>query len=119
MIRLNYELYIAPGGINGTGVYGQSDWDGNWDGLVGELVNRKADMAIGAISVMAERERVIDFTMPFYDSVGIKIIVKRVKAPTSLFKFLLVMEDKVWASLLGAYFITVLLIWSFDRCDTK
>ena len=25
------------------------DEDGNWDGLVGELVNRRADIAVGAI----------------------------------------------------------------------
>ena len=68
------------------------DEDGNWDGLVGELVNRRADIAVGAIrwvrdmsylvrvqwvlrSVMAEREAVIDFTVPYYDLVGTFITI--------------------------------------------
>ena len=95
--------------------YGQPDEDGNWNGLVGELVNRRADMGIGAISVMAERENVIDFTVPYYDLVGMTILMKKVKVPTSLFKFLSVLEDSVWGCILGAYFVTSVLLWIFDR----
>ena len=90
-------------------------FEGNWDGLVGELVNRRADMGIGAISVMAERENVIDYTVPYYDLVGITIMMKKVKVPTSLFKFLTVLEDSVWGCILGAYFVTSVLLWIFDR----
>ena len=32
-----------------TMLYCTQDEDGNWDGLVGELVNRRADIAVGAI----------------------------------------------------------------------
>ena len=103
-------MYIAP-----DGTYGQPDEAGNWNGLVGELVNRRADMGIGAISVMAERENVIDYTVPYYDLVGITILMKKVKVPTSLFKFLSVLEDSVWGCILGAYFITSVLLWAFDR----
>ena len=34
---------------------------------------------MGAISVMAERESVIDFTVPYYDLVGISILMKKAK----------------------------------------
>ena len=72
-------------------------------------------MGIGAISVMAERENVVDFTVPFYDLVGITILMKKVKAPTSPFKFLEVLEAKVWVCIFGAYFVTSVLLWFFDR----
>ena len=72
--------------------YGNQDEHGNWDGLIGELVNRwtanispcnkyfvlcfrRADFGMGAISVMAERESVIDFTVPYYDLVSAAIII--------------------------------------------
>ena len=73
--------------------YGNQDEHGNWDGLIGELVNRwtanifhrvinifvlcfrRADFGMGAISVMAERESVIDFTVPYYDLVGVVITI--------------------------------------------
>ena len=113
------------------GEYGEADEDGNWNGLIGELVNRRADIGIGGISVMAERENVIDFTVPFYDVVGITILMKKSKvsgslvykciiswlsqSPTNLFKFLTVLDNTVWGVILGAYFVTSILLWIFDR----
>ena len=70
---------------------------------------------MGALSVMAERETVIDFTVPYYDLVGITIMMKRQKVETSLFRFLTVLEDSVWACILAAYFFTSLLMWIFDK----
>ena len=55
---------------------------------------------------MAERETVIDFTVPYYDLVGITIMMKKPKVPTSLFKFLTVLENSVWGCILAAYFFT-------------
>lgn len=57
-------------------------------------------------SVMAERETVIDFTVPYYDLVGIAILMQLPSTPSSLFKFLTVLETNVWLCILAAYFIT-------------
>ena len=35
--------------------------------------------------------------------------------PTNLFKFLSVLEDSVWGCILGAYFVTSVLLWIFDK----
>ncbi len=67
---------------------------------------QNADIGLGALAVMAERETVIDFTVPYYDLVGITILMKKPKVPTSLFKFLSVLEDSVWGCILAAYFVT-------------
>ena len=67
------------------------------------------------MSVMAERETVIDFTVPYYDLVGITIMMKKPKVPTSLFKFLTVLENSVWGCILAAYFFTSFLMWIFDK----
>ena len=72
-------------------------------------------MGIGAIRVMAGRENVVDFTVPFYDPVGFTILMKKFKVDTSLSLFIDVMEDKVWGSILGAYIFTSVLLWIFDR----
>lgn len=61
---------------------------------------------MGSLSVMAERENVVDFTVPYYDLVGITILMKKPQTPTSLFKFLTVLENDVWMCILGAYFFT-------------
>ncbi len=45
---------------------------------------------------MAERENVIDFTVPYYDLVGITILMKKPEFKYSVFKFMTVLEEAVW-----------------------
>lgn len=49
---------------------------GEWNGVVRKLIDKQADIGLGSMSVMAERETVIDFTVPYYDLVGITIMVR-------------------------------------------
>lgn len=79
---------------------------GEWNGVVRKLIDKQADIGLGSMSVMAERETVIDFTVPYYDLVGITILMKLPSQPSSLFKFLTVLETNVWLCILAAYFFT-------------
>ena len=79
------------------------------------MVNKKADIAIAATSVMVERENVIDFTIPYYDLVGLTILMKKVKIPPSPFKFMSVFDDSLWACILASIFVTSVFLWVFDR----
>merc|ERR1719422_603704 len=110
LMNFEYELMEAP-----DGQYGRMNEQAEWNGMVKELVNRRADMGLGALSVMAERENVIDFTVPYYDLVGITILMKKPKAKTQLFKFLTVLDSSVWGCIIAAYFVTSILMWIFDR----
>ena len=76
---------------------------------------QKADIALGPIAVMAERETVVDFTVPYYDLVGLSILMKKPEVKPSLFKFLTVLETNVWGCILAAYFFTSFLMFIFDR----
>ena len=78
------------------------------------FINRKADFAVGAISVMANRDQVIDYSIPFYENVGFGILKKKFKEDTHHFKFVLVMNWTVWATIAAAYLITTLLLWTID-----
>lgn len=86
--------------------FGKMDDEGNWNGVIKKLIDKEADIALGTMSVMSERETVIDFTVPFYDLVGITILMKLPQTPSSLFKFLTVLETNVWLCILGSYFFT-------------
>jgi glutamate receptor, ionotropic, invertebrate len=76
------------------------------NGVVRKLIDKQADIGLGSMSVMAERETVIDFTVPFYDLVGITIMMVMPSQVPSLFKFLTVLETNVWLCILAAYFFT-------------
>ncbi|CAB3227099.1 unnamed protein product [Arctia plantaginis] len=110
IVKFDYEISVVP-----DGSFGLMDENGNWNGIIKELIDKKADIGLASMSVMAERENVVDFTVPYYDLVGITIMMKLPRTPTSLFKFLTVLENDVWLSILAAYFFTSLLMWVFDR----
>ncbi|CAL1688316.1 unnamed protein product [Lasius platythorax] len=95
--------------------YGSLNENGSWDGMIRELIDKRADIALGSLWVMAEREKVVDFTVPYYDLVGLTIMMQKTKTSTSLFKFLTVLERDVWLCILAAYFFTSFLMWTFDR----
>lgn len=64
-----FDLYIV-----GDGKYGALSGTGRWTGLVGDLLNGTADMAVTSFSINSARSRVIDFTSPFYStSLGILV----------------------------------------------
>ena len=95
--------------------YGNLSPNGTWNGMMKELLEKRADIALGSLWVTAERERIVDFTVPYYDLVGLSIMMLKTKTTTSLFKFLTVLENEVWFCILAAYLFTSVLLWIFDR----
>ncbi|VDN36456.1 unnamed protein product, partial [Cylicostephanus goldi] len=97
------------------GSFGAVDQNGNWDGLIGALTSGSADVALAPISVNAERESVVDFTVSFYDLVGSTILMRKPVVQYSLFKFTQVLEWPVWLCLLAAYIVMSTTLWLVDR----
>ena len=64
---------------------------------------------------MSEREHYVDFTVPYYDLVGISILMKKPTIETFLFKFMEVFDVIVWLCIAAAYLTTSLLLWIFDK----
>ncbi|XP_023215775.1 ionotropic receptor 25a-like [Centruroides sculpturatus] len=110
ILKFEYTIFETE-----DGKFGAMNEKGEWNGMIKDLKDRKAEIALGPISVMAERETVVDFTVPYYDLVGITILMKKTKVASSLFKFLTVLENKVWGCILAAYFFTSFLMYLFDR----
>ncbi|KTF92669.1 hypothetical protein cypCar_00017067 [Cyprinus carpio] len=70
ILKFKYRIRLV-----GDGVYGVSGTNGTWTGMVGELISRKADLAVAALTITAEREKVIDFSKPFM-TLGISIMYR-------------------------------------------
>jgi ABC-type amino acid transport substrate-binding protein len=56
--------------------YGNEIKKGVWDGMIGALVNRTADLAIALLRMTAERGKAVDFSQSFINS-GISLMVKK------------------------------------------
>ena len=61
-LNLQFEIQVVK-----DGQYGISDPDvpGGWTGMIGELIRNEADIAISPLTINAQREQVVDFTVPF------------------------------------------------------
>lgn len=111
-LDFEYELYKveSPGTMNA---------DGNWSGMIGELQNHNADIALCSLVTSPEYESVADFTIPYFEDIGMSILMLdpklNVDLSTRLFKFTTIMEKGVWLSILLTYFCITMVIWIIDR----
>ena len=63
---------------------------------ISELVDGRADLAVGAMTINFAREAVIDFTKPFMN-LGISILFKIPSGkPTRLFSFMNPLAVEIW-----------------------
>ncbi|XP_059351464.1 glutamate receptor 1-like isoform X3 [Daphnia carinata] len=82
---------------------------GGWDGIIGELVRRETEVALGAITITSARERVVDFSAPFME-LGISIMIKKpMKQKPGFLSFMSPLATEVWAAV-GAIFLAVSLV---------
>ncbi|XP_061093159.1 glutamate receptor ionotropic, kainate 5 [Conger conger] len=85
------------------GLYGAPEPNGSWTGMVGELINRKADLAVAGFTITSEREKVIDFSKPFM-TLGISILYRvQLGRKPGYFSFLDPFSPAVWLFMLLAY----------------
>lgn len=61
LLGFNYTFRLVPDGRYGS--YNAQTKE--WDGMIKELLEQKADLAIGDLTITYDREQVVDFTTPF------------------------------------------------------
>ncbi|XP_015923374.1 glutamate receptor ionotropic, kainate 2 isoform X2 [Parasteatoda tepidariorum] len=99
LIGFSYELYIVPDKKFGA----ENTTTGEWNGLVREIIDKNADLAMAPMTINYARESVIDFTKPFMN-LGIGILFKLPKSmPSRLFSFMSPLAVDIWLYVLAAY----------------
>ncbi|XP_073988412.1 glutamate receptor ionotropic, kainate 2-like isoform X2 [Rhodnius prolixus] len=111
-LKFQYKFVLAP-----DGQYGSYNHETKqWNGLIKELRDRKADLAICDLTITYERRSAVDFTMPFMP-LGISILFsKPTKQPPDLFSFLSPLSLDVWIYMATAYLGVSLILYFLARC---
>ncbi|KRT85106.1 hypothetical protein AMK59_2738, partial [Oryctes borbonicus] len=110
ILGFNYTIIVQDDGANGS-----KDKYGNWDGMLGKVRNKTADLAIGDLTITSERENAVDFTHPFM-TLGISILYKKPEpVPPSLFMFTSPFSPQVWLFLGVAYVFVSLSLFVMGR----
>ncbi|KAB0348735.1 hypothetical protein FD754_013592, partial [Muntiacus muntjak] len=108
-LGFKYEIYQAP-----DGRYGHQLHNTSWNGMIGELISKRADLAISAITITPERESVVDFSKRYMDySVG--ILIKKPEEKISIFSLFAPFDFAVWACIAAAIPVVGVLIFVLNR----
>ena len=86
-----------------------------WDGMVGELLDNVADVAIAPLTITSFREKVVDFTTPFMN-IGISIMIKKPGKPANtIFAFLDPLDENIWICILLAFISVSIVLFMISR----
>ncbi|XP_004696796.1 glutamate receptor 1 isoform X1 [Echinops telfairi] len=110
-VGYSYRLEIVS-----DGKYGARDPDSKaWNGMVGELVYGRADVAVAPLTITLVREEVIDFSKPFM-SLGISIMIKKPqKSKPGVFSFLDPLAYEIWMCIVFAYIGVSVVLFLVSR----
>uniref|UniRef100_A0A8D1STY1 Glutamate receptor n=1 Tax=Sus scrofa TaxID=9823 RepID=A0A8D1STY1_PIG len=89
VVKFSYDLYLVTNGKHGKRV------SGVWNGMIGEVYYKRADMAIGSLTINEERSEIVDFSVPFVET-GISVMVARSNGTVSPSAFLEPYSPAVW-----------------------
>uniref|UniRef100_A0A665T8D5 Glutamate receptor n=2 Tax=Echeneis naucrates TaxID=173247 RepID=A0A665T8D5_ECHNA len=98
ILGFTYEIRLVP-----DGKYGSQDDKGQWNGMIRELIEHRADLAVAPLTITYMREKFVDFSKPFM-SMGISILYRKPNATNNgFFSFLNPMTPDIWVYILLAY----------------
>ncbi|XP_075870794.1 glutamate receptor ionotropic, delta-2 isoform X1 [Nelusetta ayraudi] len=104
-LGFKYEIYVAP-----DHKYGSLQPDGQWNGLIGELVYKRADVGLSALTITPERESVVDFTTRYMDySVG--VLLRKAERTVDMFACLAPFDLSLWACIAGTVLLVGILVY--------
>ncbi|XP_078355655.1 glutamate receptor ionotropic, NMDA 1-like [Oculina patagonica] len=111
-LGFSYELYLVPDGKYGA----IDDATGRWNGMIGEVLYGHADIALGTITINAQRSQVVDFTSP-YGEVGIGMMISNgnTARPLITMEFLEPFGTSLWIAIVTTIFTILIALWFLDR----
>ncbi|CAL1535039.1 unnamed protein product, partial [Lymnaea stagnalis] len=109
--------------IVADGAYGARNPENNtWNGMIGELLNKVADIAVAPLTITAERERYVDFSKHFLE-MGVTIMIKKPQSQRpGVFSFMEPLSIEVWVCIIVAYLtvsIGLFLVSRFSPVEWK
>ncbi|XP_036451150.1 glutamate receptor ionotropic, kainate 1 [Colossoma macropomum] len=97
ILGFNYEVKLVS-----DGKYGAQNDKGEWNGMVRELIDHIADLAVAPLTITYVREKVIDFSKPFM-TLGISILYRKPNGTNpGVFSFLNPLTPDIWMYVLLA-----------------
>ncbi|XP_071125627.1 glutamate receptor ionotropic, kainate 2-like isoform X1 [Mytilus edulis] len=114
LLNFKYNISLVPDGKFGSKKsYG-------WTGMVNELIQKRADIALAPFQITPGRSEVVDFSKPFMTK-GTSVVVRKPERSVSPFQFLLPLSKNVWICIFFSFILAALTLLSTSRmnCDRE
>ncbi|VDO87848.1 unnamed protein product [Schistosoma margrebowiei] len=110
-LNIDYEFVEQTDGDYGTRLE-----NGRWSGMIGQVSRKNTDIGLGPLVQDAEKSLIVDFTVPYYESVGITMVSKiNEDLKLGALFFLDVFTWDVWLTAVVAVFIIGFLLAFIDK----
>lgn len=107
-LGFEYEFVDPPNGD--TRMFGSKLAGGGWTGVVGMVTNNSADVGIGDLSILLERQQAVDFSSPF-NAQDLTFMAMRTPAPPRWRIIAISLPTSTWI-VLGITFVGMSLVLS-------
>ena len=108
-LHFKVQLYITQ-----DQAYGDvSNSNGTWNGLVADLDNGLAHMAVAPFSITRKRSAVIDFSHPYFYS-GFSLLVSERKRKTPIYAFMEPFDGWIWISIVVSATMVAVVLAIFE-----
>ncbi|CAG5038997.1 unnamed protein product [Parnassius apollo] len=109
-LKIKYEIRLAKENRIGSGENPDA-----WSGLVSEIVKKEADLAVAALAVTSERERLVDFSEPFISIDNPVMYARTPKLLADTFSFLRPLSKEIWLCILFSFFAVSIVLFLVSR----
>ncbi|XP_015751901.1 PREDICTED: glutamate receptor ionotropic, kainate 3-like isoform X2 [Acropora digitifera] len=106
-LHFTYEIHISQ-----DEAHGAESENGSWNGLIGELVNERADLAVADLTITERREKVVDFTIPYMFTTEDVILKKSSSGETvDYLQFTNPLHSEVWFAMLATLLVVSVAVF--------
>ena len=108
-LRLHFDLYIVKDGQFGRSLNKTTQ---EWNGMIGDVIKGRASIALQGITISEERQKVVDFTAPYFES-RVEILTLKEISRDKLFSmyFLELLDLEARYVLIGVFFLAIFSIY--------
>ena len=108
-MKFNYVMHPVADGHFGS----LDPLSKEWNGMVEEILQGKADLAVASFTISPDRQRVIDFTQP-YINLGLTVLLKSVTKASEYFSFFRPFRFDMWFAIGVTMIVVGFFIWFFS-----
>ncbi|KAL6861894.1 hypothetical protein ACP4OV_017594 [Aristida adscensionis] len=95
------------------------DCANSYDQLISQVYFKKFDAAVGDITIIANRTRYVDFTMPYTESGVSMLVLAKSNDKGSMWIFLEPLTKDLWIATMVFIFFTGLVVWMIENPSNR